>query len=62
MLWLDINTTIPAYSSWTFNHTKFDIGDIFTTNLILVGATYQDLLTFGSFYSKVKTVNIDPLV
>ena len=56
VLWLDIVT--DAYVSWTKDITKFDTGDITTTNLIFVAGTYQDLYTFGVYYAGCRDNNI----
>jgi hypothetical protein len=56
ILWLDI--VADAYVSWTSDKTKFNIGDITTTNLVFVPATFQDVYTFGSWYQHVNSVTI----
>lgn len=57
ILWLDL--TLTSYVSWTSDKTKLSgQGDCKSTNLILNAATYQDVYTFGSYYSLVYNVII----
>jgi hypothetical protein len=60
ILWLDI--TANAFVSWTADKTKFKIGNITTTNLIInnvtAGVDYDDFYTFGDWYNWVKNVSI----
>ncbi|NCD05383.1 MAG: hypothetical protein EOL97_04625, partial [Spirochaetia bacterium] len=60
VLWLNI--TADAFVSWTADKTKFNIGDINTTNLIInnvtAGVDYNDFYTFGDYYKWVKDVEI----
>lgn len=55
--WLDI--TLTSYVSWTADITKLSgQGNCTSTNLILKADTYQDVYTFGSYYSLVYNVII----
>lgn len=57
ILWLDL--TLTSYVSWTSDITKLSgQGNCTSTNLILNAATYQDVYTFGSYYSLVYNVII----
>jgi len=60
VLWLDI--TADAFVSWTSDKTKFNIGGITTTNLIInnvtAGVDYDDFYTFGDYYNWVKNTHI----